>query len=187
MTISPPAATPAAGVPNLPWHRLGLSLVLTRVTGQALEFVAFALLARKLGAADFGRLSLAFLACRYGGLVADWGASIGGVRDTAADPGGASIRPLLRRRNSATAVLTAGYVAVVAIGGWPELTLLGMVLAARGLNRDWLALGRQRGVRAGLPAIVQGGTVALGTVAFARGLTSAAAAVAVAYAVGLAV
>jgi O-antigen/teichoic acid export membrane protein len=185
-TISPPGATTAEGAPpNLPWRRLGLPLLVTRVLGQGLEFAAFALLARALGPADFGRLSLAFLACRYAGLVGDWGASIRGVRDTA-DPHGGSTSQLIRRRSRMTTPLCVGYIAVVVLLGRPELTFLALVLAARGLNRDWLSLGLQRGACAGLPAVLQGAAMLLGTAVMASSLASAAAVVAVGYGMGLA-
>ena len=73
-------------------------LALLRAGGQALEFLGFIVLARRLGTEDFGALSVAFLMCRYGGLVADWGASLKGTRDVAAGNGHDDIHALVRRR-----------------------------------------------------------------------------------------
>ena len=58
--------------------------------GQATEFVGWVVLARQLGATEFGGLSVAMLICRYGGIIRDWGASIRGVCDVAQNiPAGA--------------------------------------------------------------------------------------------------
>jgi O-antigen/teichoic acid export membrane protein len=138
------------------WRRVGLPFTVLRVAGQGAEFVGFVVLARRLGAADFGRLSVAFLLCRYAGLVADWGASVRGVRDVAAGDRPEAIHALARRRFLVTLVLGSTYLVVTAgLGRW-ALAPLVVTIAARGLNRDWLALGRERGARAGLPATVQG-------------------------------
>jgi O-antigen/teichoic acid export membrane protein len=138
------------------WRRVGLPFTVLRVLGQGAEFVGFVVLARRLGAADFGRLSVAFLLCRYAGLVADWGASVRGVRDVAAGNRPEAIHALARRRFFVTLVLGAVYLAVTAgLGRWALVPLV-VTIAARGLNRDWLALGRERGMLAGTPAAAQG-------------------------------
>ncbi|MFN8036518.1 MAG: polysaccharide biosynthesis C-terminal domain-containing protein [Acidimicrobiia bacterium] len=46
--------------------------------------------------------------------------------------------------------------------GYGRLAPLALVVVGLGLNRDWLALGRAQGVRAGLPTVVQGAVIALG-------------------------
>jgi len=156
------------------------------LVGQGTEFVAFVLLARRLGTADFGRLSVAFLACRYLGLVGDWGASVRGVRDVAAGRHPDSIRALDHRRRLVTAVLVAA--ALAGFTGFGRLALAPLVatIAGRGLNRDWLALGRERGVVAGLPPALQG-MVVLGATSAAHGPFTAAEAIGVGYSLALVV
>ena len=158
-------------------------LALLRAGGQALEFFGFIVLARKLGTEDFGALSVAFLVCRYGGLVADWGASLKGTRDVAAGHGHDDIHALVRRREIVSAVLALGYVAAVVALGYPGLVPLIACIAGRGLNRDWLALGREQGTRAGITSLVQGALIAVG-VLFVGSLFGAALVIGVAYAAG---
>lgn len=156
-----------------------------RGSGQALEFLGFLILAHRLGASDFGQLSVAFLLCRYGGLIGDWGASFRGVRDVAAGSEPAVIASLARRRTVVSSALTAFYVLGALSTGQPWLALVGSALLARGLNRDWLALGSGRVARAGVPAVVQGLSLAC-TAALARSLPEACAVVSGAYVLGLA-
>lgn len=164
---------------------VALPLVALRVAGQGGEFAAFVIFARRLGTAPFGRLAVAFLICRYAGLVADWGASVRGPRDVVAPTTVDEVGALARRRELATAVLVAGYVVVTLAMGHGELVALGVTIASRGLARDWLALGNERGWRAGMPSAVQG-LVLLGGSLFAHTPRGAATAIAVAYAVALA-
>src|ERR1700704_3094992 len=105
-----------------------------RAGGQALEFLGFIVLARRLGTEDFGALSVAFLMCRYGGLVADWGASLKGTRDVAAGNGHDDIHALVRRREIVSAGLAVAYVAAVVALGFPGLVPLIACIAGRGLN-----------------------------------------------------
>ena len=165
------------------WRKVGGPLLILRVVGQGTEFIGFVLLARRLGTASFGRLAVAFLICRYAGLVADWGASVRGARDVVIGDDGAA-RPLVRFRAQLTVLLVAGYACVVLLIGQPELLPLAAAIAGRGLNRDWVALGREEGVRAGLPALVQGVTL-VGAAAMAR--TEGQGALAIGAAYGLAV
>lgn len=183
--MRPELASPELPTANRRWREVGPGLLITRVVGQGLEFGAFALLARRLGAADFGALSVGFLTCRYAGLVADWGASVRGVRDTAVVSPKLSVRGLVRRRNRVTAVLVPAYIALAVILGKPELSVLAVTLAARGLNRDWLSLGSQRGARAGLPSVLQGAVIVLAAV-LVTSLGWAAGALALGYGSGLA-
>ena len=70
------------------WRRIAGPLFLLRAAGQGFEFLGWVILARRLGASTLGVLSIAFLIARYAGLLADWGASIGGPRDVARDDPG---------------------------------------------------------------------------------------------------
>jgi O-antigen/teichoic acid export membrane protein len=154
-----------------------------RAGGQALEFFGFIVLARRLGTEDFGALSVAFLVCRYGGLIADWGASLKGTRDVAAGHGHDDIHALVRRREIVSAGLALAYVAAVVALGFPGLVPLIACIAGRGLNRDWLALGREQGARAGVTSVTQGALIAVG-VLFVGSLFGAALVIGVAYAAG---
>jgi O-antigen/teichoic acid export membrane protein len=138
------------------WRSTTVPYFVLRGIGQGTEFVGWVLLARRLGAHDFGVLIVAVLICRYGGLLADWGASIRGVRDVAEGRHPAAIRALDRRRIRATAGLSVGYVVGAIAAGHPRLTPLVVVLMGIGLNRDWISLGREKGARSGFPAAVQG-------------------------------
>jgi O-antigen/teichoic acid export membrane protein len=146
-------------------------LVVLRLAGQGGEFVAVVLLARHLGPSQFGSFSVGYLICRYLGLLGDWGASIGGTRDVAA--GATDAAELVRWRQ----VVTLGAMALFALGcvlaGHRELVLLSFTIGARGASRDWIALGRGQGLRAGFPAAVQGVLLAVG--ALAPGTSGAAA------------
>ncbi|MDQ3640229.1 MAG: hypothetical protein M3450_01860, partial [Actinomycetota bacterium] len=60
-----------------------------------------------------------------------------------------------------------------------------MTIASRGLNRDWLALGKGDGLRAGLPNALQGGLLFGGSL-LVHSVGGATAVIACAYAAGLA-
>jgi O-antigen/teichoic acid export membrane protein len=167
-----------------PWRSVGLPLLILRLAGQGLEFIGFVVLARRLAPGDFGTLSVAFLIARYGGLVGDWGASVRGVRDVAALASPAAVRSLQHRRTLVTLALAGGYVAVALATGHAALVPLAITLVNRGLNRDWYALGRERGLRSGVPQAIQGFLVVGGSL-FVSSLGTAAAVLGAAYAVGL--
>lgn len=167
-----------------PWRRVGLPLLVLRLLGQGLEFAGFVVLARRLDPSGFGTLSVAFLVARYGGLVGDWGASVRGVRDIAALASPVAVRSLQRRRLIVTTALAVVYAAGAVAVGHGRLAPLVVTLVSRGLNRDWIALGRERGLRAGVPLAVQGLLVLLGSV-FVDTVAGAAAVIAPAYAVSL--
>lgn len=168
------------------WRQVGLPFLVLRLGGQAGEFVAFIVLARDLDAASFGRLSMAFLVARYLGLVADWGASVRGARDVARGDDAEAIDALLRRRERVATFLTAAFVAgAFALGGQPYVSLAAVV-AARGLNRDWVSLGQGRGHASGASSMAQGAALLALTVVV-RTPAQAAAAVAGGYLVGLVV
>lgn len=160
-------------------------LVAVRLLGQALEFLGWVVLARQLQAEALGEVTVAFLLCRYAGLLADWGARYRGVREVAAGAPLTSLAPLLVRRERLVAVLAVAVTGVAVAGGQTALLPLLAVLAQQGLNRDWLALGRHRMLPASIPALVQGAVLlSLGLVAPAEPW-GAAAAVGSAYALAL--
>ena len=152
---------------------VAVPLGVLRASGQGLEFIGFVVLARRLGTSEFGQLSVAYLVCRYAGLLADWGASLQGPRDVATGRHPHNIRSLVRHRSLVTAALVAIYVAVVWAMGMPSLIPLALCIAGRGLNRDWISLGRQRGLRSGVPPFLQGALMAVG-VLFVHSLGGAA-------------
>jgi GT2 family glycosyltransferase/O-antigen/teichoic acid export membrane protein len=155
-------------------------LAILRAAGQALEFLGFIVLARRLGAQDFGTLTVAFLVCRYAGLIADWGATLKGTRDVAAGYRHDDVHALVRRREVVSVVLGIAYVLAVVAVGLPGLIPLVACIAGRGLNRDWLALGREEGTRAGVTSIAQGLLLAVGVV-FVGSLFGAALVIGIAY------
>lgn len=132
---------------------------MVRVLGQAAEFAGWVVLARRLGATSFGRVAVAFLICRYAGLFADWGTTLRGVIDVAGDRSLASIRALVRRRAWLTLTLAVAYVAGAVVAGHPRLAPMAMVIVCLGLSRDWLSMGRERGLRSGIPLAVQGSCI----------------------------
>ena len=136
--------------------RVAVPLTVLRLVGQGGEFLAFVVLARRLGTTGFGEISVAYLICRYGGLVADWGASLKGTRDVAAGRHPDGLHALVRRRDLTTVVLSLAFV----IGAWATghvaAAPLALTIVGRGVSRDWLALGEERGIRAGVPSAVQG-------------------------------
>ncbi|MDQ1423334.1 MAG: hypothetical protein QOD72_832 [Acidimicrobiaceae bacterium] len=165
------------------WRSTTLPYLVLEGIGQGAEFVGWVLLARRLGAHSFGLLTVAVLVCRYGGLIADWGASIRGVRDVADGRHPAAVRALNRRRTRAASVLAVAYLVGAAAAGQPRLMPLVVMLLCIGLNRDWIALGREKGARSGFPAFVQG-LVMMGA-AFVSSASQPALAPTLAYAVGL--
>lgn len=145
--------TAAAAVP---WRERRTVVVVLRLVGQALEFLAWVLLARRLPGQTLGDLTVVFLACRYGGLIADWGARYSGMRDIAAGLPLAGILPLLRRRERLTAGLAVLFVGWATTTGNAAMLPLLAVLLQQGLNRDWMSLGQRRMFRSGLPVLLQG-------------------------------
>lgn len=166
------------------WRATTVPYLLLRGGGQAAEFVGWLILARRLGSASFGELSVGVLVCRYGGLIADWGASIGGVRDVAGGRHPTSMRRLNRRRSLTTIGLSAVYVSATLLLGMPRLAPLVFMLIGIGLNRDWIALGREQGRRSAAPAALQG--LLLAGLALVSTSATLAVAVAVSYGAGLA-
>lgn len=156
-------------------------LTALRIVGQGTEFVGWVLFARVLGTSSFGDLSIVFLACRYAGLVADWGAAFRGPRDVAAG-WNTTVRRMVVTRTRIALLLSLGAVAACFALGEPKLAPVAAVTLNLGLVRDWIALGRARGARAGLPSALQGGVLLLGALV-ATSVGAAAVAVGVAYGV----
>ena len=165
------------------WRSTTLPYLSLRGAGQAAEFVGWIVLARRLGTTAFGELAVATLVCRYGGLVADWGASIAGVRDVAAGRNPAAIRRVQRRRLQSTAIFSVAYIAGCFALGYAELSPLVIVAVSIGLNRDWIALGNERGGRSAAPSAVQGALLL--AIALVASTSAPTLAVAVAYGAGL--
>ncbi|MGI8983240.1 MAG: lipopolysaccharide biosynthesis protein [Acidimicrobiales bacterium] len=147
------------------WRAVTGPLLFVKVFGQAAEFGGWVVLARRLGAADFGLVAVAFLVCRYAGLLADWGASLRGVMDVAAERSSAGIRALVRRRSWLTLALSVAYVLGTVATGRPRLAPMVMVIAGLGLSRDWVSLGQERGLRSGFPTTIQGSLILLAALA----------------------
>lgn len=151
-----------------------------RVAGQVAEFIGFLVLARRLEPTSFGILSIAFLVCRYAGVIGDWGALTRGSRDVAAEGLHGSIHSYVRHRN----LVSSGMALLVAIGmvasGHQSLLPMVVVVLTLGLSRDWIALGRETGVRAALPGFVQGAVLVAASL-FVTTLDGAAVAIALAY------
>jgi O-antigen/teichoic acid export membrane protein len=167
-------STPAADEPSFV-RRLGsiaVPLTVLRAGGQALEFIGWILLARRLGTGTFGQISIVFLVGRYGGLVADWGAIYRGSRDVAAG-WHRSVEFLLARRLILSFVLTAAMAAVTIAVGYPRLAPLSLVVFGVGASRDWIALGREQGIRAGIPSAIEGLIIAVGAAATRSPLAAA--------------
>jgi O-antigen/teichoic acid export membrane protein len=166
-------STPA--VDSRRWRSLALNYSALRLSGQALEFLGFLLLARGLDPATFGRLAIAFLICRYGGIIGDWGALSRGSRDVAAAGRHGSVAALVHRRQSVTLPLAVAVtMTAVASGNATLVPVVGVTLGI-GLSRDWIALGTERGIRAGVPSALQGGLIALGGAVAATELAGAVA------------
>jgi len=147
------------------WRSVAVPYTALRVGGQASEFLGFLILARRLEPSGFGQLSIAFLVCRYAGLIGDWGALTRGSRDVAASGRHGSPAAFVRHRTLVTVVMTlvaaGGFVAT----GWSQLVPTVAVILGLGLSRDWVALGREQGPRAATPAAVQGGVLLVASLA----------------------
>ena len=139
------------------WRRIAGPLFLLRAAGQGFEFLGWVILARRLGASTLGVLSIAFLIARYGGLLADWGASVGGPRDVARDDAHRSMtRALIAHRRKLTVVIGVLFALGCAVTGYSEMIPVVSVIAMLGLSRDWIAVGEHQGARAAVPLLVQG-------------------------------
>jgi O-antigen/teichoic acid export membrane protein len=138
------------------WRQVGLPFLVLRVAGQAGEFAAFVILTHELSPGQFGRLSVAFLVARYLGLIADWGASVRGARDVARGDEPAAIHALIVRRTRVSFVLAGVFALGTVALGRAAFVALAAVVLARGMNRDWLSLGRERGLASGASSFLQG-------------------------------
>ncbi|MEM8704979.1 MAG: hypothetical protein AAGE98_00865 [Actinomycetota bacterium] len=146
----------------------------SRVLAQGLEFLAWVLLARGLGADSVGRLAVAAITARLLGLVADWGAAFRGPRDVVQNGRDADIVvALVRRREQVAAILAVAMALGTFAFGHMELAPIALVVLARGAGRDWIALGEGRRLAAAVPLLVQ--STVLVAVVLATGSVSAAA------------
>lgn len=158
------------------WRRIAGPLFVYRAIGQGLEFLGWVVLARRLGANTLGSLSIAFLVARYAGLLADWGASIGGPRDVALDDGALTVtRTLVAWRRNLTIVLGVIFVAGCGLSGHADLAPVASVIAMLGLSRDWIAVGQHKGARAAIPILVQGSVLLAVAATFTTATVPAAA------------
>lgn len=162
--------------------RVAVPLAALRLIGQGGEFLAFIILARRLGTSGFGEISVAYLICRYGGLLADWGASLKGTRDVAAGRHPNGLHDLVRRRTLTTVILTTAFVLGAIWSGHVATAPLALTIVGRGLGRDWLALGEERGIRAGIPSAAQGAAAVI-LCLLASSVSTAAWALGAAYAI----
>lgn len=174
-----------------------------RLLGQGAEFLALALLARRLGPSEFGQLAVGYLACRYAGLVADWGASIAGTRDVATSTGrddradgsghhrtgrqhgdDARLTDLATWRLELSLVLTIiAAIGLAAVNA--ALAPLSLSVAGRGAGRDWLALGRGQAALAATPSALVGLTILIGAAAGVGTIGGAARLIGVAWLIGV--
>ncbi len=164
------------------WRSIVVPLALFRLTGQAAEFVGWMLFARTLGTSGFGEVSVVFLLCRYAGVVADFGATYRGSRDIVTAGRFGAVLAFVRLRTWLAIGLAALIAPVLAFSGHAYLAPLSLVSLALGLNRDWVALGLERGARAGLTASVQGAAI-LASALFVSSPGAVAMSVGVCYAV----
>jgi len=162
------------------WASKAVAYVGARVIGQGAEFLGWALLARNVPLADFGRISVAFLVARYLGLIADRGAFLRGPRDVVGRSE-AEVLGLVSVRLRTGMLLTLAFVAVAVAIGQAQLAWLGICILSRAMVRDWIALGRGRSTVAAMPALIQGVTLALAALVASNAL-QASAAIASAYA-----
>lgn len=144
------------------WTSTAIPFALLRAAGQGGEAVGLLFAARALGPAMFGSVWAALLIARWGGIVGDWGATMRGPRDVALNASGA-VRTMIRRRWIVSFGLTGLYITGAGLFT-PWAIPLGLTLLARGANRDWMSLGRGRGLRAGVPSALQGVAVVVGGV-----------------------
>lgn len=132
--------------------------------GQALEMVAWLVMARRLGPGPNGVLVVSFLLARYAGLVVDWGGNLSGARDAAVAVDDDQVAAFVHHRRRlglvGAALLAAGFLAT----GHSELWPMALAVAAVGFQVDWLALGRGDAGGAVAPWLVRGGVMLTGSV-----------------------
>ncbi len=163
-----------------------LGWIVARGSAQALEFVAWVVFARRLGAEAVGVLAVVAVTARLLGLVGDWGAGWRGPRDVAAHGRRSDVVVgLVRRRELVSAGLTVAMAGGVVLQGHGELLPMVIAVAARGANRDWIALGEGRRIHSSLPLLVQATTIVALALALAPSTEAAAWAVGIGNAAGL--
>ncbi len=136
--------------------RVAAPFTLARLAGQGAEMLGWIILGRRLGGQAFGDLAVAALACRYGGLIGDWGATYRGPRDVAHGADAVDQRRLIDLRTKLSLGLAFLYVAIVVAIRRPDLAVVALAIPARGMTRDWIALGQGRAFAAAVPSTVNG-------------------------------
>jgi len=160
--------------------------VLSRLLAQGLEFAAWVLMARRLGAESVGVLAVAAIASRLLGLVGDWGAAARGPRDVAvAGRNSTLVISFVRRREAVSGLLAVGLAVALVAVGQTAVAPIALAAFARGAGRDWIALGEGRLRHAAVPLLVQGSTICV-IVSFADSVGEAAAAIGIGNLLGLA-
>jgi len=140
-----------------------ISSVGLRVAGNALEFGAYILLARRLGPSLFGQISVALVIVRFTALLGDSGAGFGGTREIAERGiGSPDIWAWQRRREQRSFALAALFAVVAVASGHAVFVPFAIGIIARGAQREWMALGRGAVVRAAVPGIVHGSVLLVG-------------------------
>lgn len=136
--------------------------VVARGISQALEFLAWIVFARRLGASAVGLIAVAAVTARLLGLLGDWGATWRGPRDVAAHGRGSPVVvSLVRLRELVSASLAVSMGIVLLTVGQISLMPISVVVIARGANRDWIALGEGRRTHSALPLLLQGSILVL--------------------------
>jgi O-antigen/teichoic acid export membrane protein len=135
-----------------------------RILAQGSEFAAWIILAHRLPTQRLGALAIAYLVCRYAGLIGDLASPFAGVRAVARRDPPPDIAALVRVRERLSAglvVLTAAGLLVVSA----QFAPLAVVILFRGSDRDWIALGRGRQMRAGVAPLVAAWSLVVAAVA----------------------
>ena len=160
--------------------------VLSRIVAQGLEFVAWVLIARRLGTSAVGVLAVSVVVARMLGLIGDWGAAFRGSRDVVmAGRESALVVGLVRRRQQVSTALAIVMAMGAVVTGNAAVIPMGAAVLARGAGRDWIALGEGRRRDASLPLLIPGALIC-GGVLVTTTVVGAASAFAVGNLAGLA-
>jgi O-antigen/teichoic acid export membrane protein len=144
--------------------RVSAGWIALRILAQGSEFGAWILLAHRLPIHTLGELAIAYLVCRYAGLIGDLASPFAGVRAVARrdpPPDIAALVVMRERLSAALVLLTGAGLLLIA----PRLAPLALVVLFRGSDRDWIALGNGRQLRAGVPPALAAGSLVVAAVA----------------------
>lgn len=125
-----------------------VALITGDITGRVLTMIAWILIARKLGEADFGLVSWSLAIVAYASIAADGGLAAFGARELASNPATEIARAVRRLR----VCLSTAVFALVVFMAWPLLDdkRLGVLvctaawLLPMSLNPEWILQGQQR-------------------------------------------